>query len=109
MLQARASANAVDNSGFSILMMACGRNNESIFEQLIRGGADVGARSTSGTTALHEAAECNFYEAIRHLLILGADPNQIDESGRTAEQIAEHYEFEVSASILRAARVGSYR
>jgi ankyrin repeat protein len=44
LLGAGASANAVDNSGFSILMMACGRNNEQIFEQLIRAGADIRAR-----------------------------------------------------------------
>lgn len=106
LLGAGASANAVDNSGFSALMMACGRNNASVFEQLIRGGADIGAGST-GTTALHEAAGCNFYEAIRRLLVLGADPNQVDKSGRTAEQVAEECGFEESVSILKVARLAS--
>ncbi len=107
LLEAGASANAVDNSGFSVLMMACGRNNESVFEQLIRSGADVEARSAIGTTPLHEAAWCNFYEAIRRLLILGADPKQVDERGLTAEQIAEQCGFEESVSLLKAARLAS--
>src|SRR5580704_16119289 len=64
LLAAGASANAVDQSGFSVLMMACGRNNAVILEQLIQAGADVHLRNISGTTALHEAAGCNFSEGI---------------------------------------------
>ena len=51
LLKAGASANAVDNSGFSVMMMACGRNNEAIFEQLIVGGANIAIQSVMGTTA----------------------------------------------------------
>ena len=103
LLKAGASANAVDNSGFSVMMMACGRNNEAIFEQLIAGGANIAARSVTGTTALHEAAGCNFTEAILRLLKLGADPRQSDKLDRTPEQIAELCGFTESASVLKGA------
>ncbi|MBS1805967.1 MAG: ankyrin repeat domain-containing protein [Acidobacteria bacterium] len=103
LLKSGASANAVDNLGFSVLMMACGRNNEAIFEQLIAGGANIAARSSTGTTALHEAAGCNFTEAIRRLLELGADPHLNDEAGRTPKQIAEQCGFTESAEVLRGA------
>src|SRR4051794_13177954 len=41
LLKAGASPNSVDTSGFSVLMMACARNNEAILEQLISAGADI--------------------------------------------------------------------
>lgn len=103
LLAAGASANAVDSSGFSVLMMACGRNNEAIVEQLIKSGADIGAQSANGTTALHEAAGCNFSEAIGRLLSHGAYPRPIDKSNRTPDQIAEECGFEESARLLKAA------
>lgn len=103
LLKAGASVNAVDNYGSSVMMMACGRNNEVIFEQLIDGGADIAARSATGASALHEAAGCNFTEAIRRLLKLGADPRQSDKLGRTPEQIAELCGFTESASLLKDA------
>ena len=103
LLKAGASANAVDNSGFSVMMMACGRNNQAILEQLIADGANIAARSKTGTTALHEAAGCNFTEAILRLLKLGADPRQSDKWDRTPEQIAELCGFTESASVLKGA------
>lgn len=103
LLRAGASANAVDNSGFSVMMMACGRNNEAIFEQLIGGGANIVARSVTGTTALHEAAGCNFTEAVLRLLKLGADPRLTDDRNLTPEQLAERCGFTESASLLRNA------
>ena len=103
LLRAGASANAVDNSGFSVMMMACGRNNEAIFERLIASGANIAARSLTGTTALHEAAGSNFTEAIRRLLELGVDPRQSDGAERTPEQIAEMCGFTESAEVLKGA------
>jgi ankyrin repeat protein len=103
LLEAGASVDAVDNSGFSVMMMACGRNNEAIFEQLIAGGASIAARSVTGTRALHEAAGCNFTEAVLRLLKLGAGPRQTDKCNLTSEQIAERCGFTESASLLRDA------
>jgi ankyrin repeat protein len=103
LLEAGASPNSVDNSGFSVLMMACGRNNEAILERLIEAGADVNLRSAE-TTPLHEAAGCNFSEGIQRLLALGANSQQTDSRGRTPEQVAEVCGFGESVAILKAAR-----
>jgi ankyrin repeat protein len=103
LLEHGASANSADNSGFTVLMMACGRNNQNILDQLIRYGADVHARS-SDSSPLHEAAGCNFHEGIITLLALGANPDLVDGRGRTPKQLAEVCGFEEAAKVLRAAR-----
>ena len=103
LLAAGASANAVDQSGFSVLMMACGRNNLVILQQLIRAGADVNLRNLSGATALHEAAGCNFSEGIRQLLILGANRGAVDSWNRTPADVAEQCGFDESVAALKAA------
>ena len=103
LLGAGASPNSVDNSGFSVLMMACGRNNEAILERLINAGADINLR-TAEATPLHEAAGCDFSEGIQRLLALGADSQQTDSRGRTPEQVAEEYGFDESLAVLKAAR-----
>lgn len=105
LLAAGASANAVDQSGFSVLMMACGRSNEAILEQLIQAGADVHMRSASGATPLHEAAGCNFTEGIRRLLILGADPNVVDSWNRTPQELAEQCGFDESVAVFETFRL----
>jgi len=102
LLKAGASPNAVDRVGFSVLMMACGRNDEEILEQLIAAGADVYARNDE-TTPLHEAAGCNFSEAIRRLLSLGVDPGQRDMKNRTPEALAEECQSNESVAVFKAA------
>ena len=106
LLQAGASPNAVDHSGFSVLMMACGRKNEAILEQLIGAGADIHLR-TPETTALHEAAGCNFSRGIQRLLAVGANPLQTDSGGRTAEQLAELCGFDEGVAVFKSARPAS--
>ena len=102
LLRAGASANAVDSSGNSVLMMACDRNNENIVDQLIRAGADVTLRSPK-TTPLHRAAGSNFYEVIPRLLALGADPKALDGAGRTPKQLARRRGFAHSYLALKRA------
>jgi 26S proteasome non-ATPase regulatory subunit 10 len=104
LIRAGASVDAADRSGFSVLMMACGRNNEAILNQLIDAGADIHARNAH-TAPLHEAAGCNFSQGIRRLLSLGANPLETDSRGHTAEHIAEVCGFDECVAILKAARL----
>ncbi|MBI2804267.1 MAG: ankyrin repeat domain-containing protein [Planctomycetes bacterium] len=62
-------------------------------------------QSTSGITALHEAAGCNFSEGIRRLLMLGADPRQVDTWNRTPKEVAKQCGFEESLAVFKAARL----
>lgn len=103
LIEAGASPNAVDSSGFSVLMMACGRNNEEILELLLQAGADIGLRSEE-SSPLHEAAGCNFSKAIERLLALGADPNQRNSRDLTPEQLAEECGFDESVAVFKKAR-----
>jgi ankyrin repeat protein len=103
LLNAGASATAVDNSGRTVLMIACGRNNVEILEQLIDAGADIRARSER-STPLHEAAASHFLEGIQRLLALGADSREKNGQGYTAEQLAELCGWDDCVAILRAAR-----
>ena len=103
LLAAGASANSVDKNGFSVLMMACGRNNGAILEQLIKAGADVQTRSEE-TTPLHEAAGCNFSSGIRQLLAAGVDSDQTDWRNRTPEQLAEECGSAECTAVFQAAR-----
>jgi ankyrin repeat protein len=98
-----ASANAIDNSGISVLMLACGRNNEQILDAIIAAGANTFLR-TVDSTPLHEAAGCNFHEGIRKLLSLGADPNEINSRGETPKDVAKSNGFIKSFRVLRATR-----
>jgi len=106
LLAAGVSANATNHEGFSVLMMACCRDNIAILDELIEAGADIHAR-TAGTTPLHEAASSNFTEAITRLLALGADPTGKDAQGLTPEQSAHDCGFVESEAILRAARLAT--
>lgn len=103
LLDAGASANAVDKSGVSVLMMACGRHNEAILERLLHAGADIHLRAVD-TTPLHQAAGCNFKEAVQRLLSLGANPRQTDSLGRTPEQLAGECGFDTCVAVFKAWR-----
>lgn len=100
LIAAGASVNATSNTGFSVLMTACGRNNENILDQLINSGVDIHLRNAE-TSPLHEAAGCNFSEAIRKLILLGADSSEKDANDRTPEQLARFCEFEESVIVFR--------
>jgi 26S proteasome non-ATPase regulatory subunit 10 len=105
LLGAGASANAVANSGLTVLMMACARNNIQILRDLLNSGADIHLRSTE-SSPLHQAAGCNFTDAIRVLLSLGADPSQRDANGQTPEEVARECGFDECASVFPAGRRG---
>jgi ankyrin repeat protein len=101
LLAAGASPNAVDHSGRTVLMVACGRNSPDILEELVKAGANIQARSAD-TTPLHEAAVSGFREAVELLLAMGADPNEKDSKNRTAQQLAELVGFDDTTAVFRA-------
>mmetsp|Transcript_37040 Transcript_37040/g.47864 ORF Transcript_37040/g.47864 Transcript_37040/m.47864 type:complete len:479 (+) Transcript_37040:100-1536(+) len=84
----RSMLEAIDNSGWTPLMVASSRGEVAVMTFLIGCGADVLAYSKDskgdiGRTALHWAAAKGKVEAVGLLLRSGADVNCIDASGWT--------------------------
>ncbi len=66
---------------------------EQILRELIKGGARVAARDSTGRTPLHIAAELNHLAAARLLLELGSTVMPRDEKGRAPIDMAESSEM----------------
>ena len=66
--------------------------NPSVITALIGGGADLGARTKSGRTPLHEAAANAAPSVVTALIEGGADPGARDEWGKTPFDYAEDNE-----------------
>ena len=64
------------------------RGDAVVLERMLRGGADVHAKSADGTTALHWAARADQLEAAQMLVAAGADPAAQDRYGVTPLQLA---------------------
>ncbi|XP_049769394.1 ankyrin repeat domain-containing protein 65-like [Schistocerca cancellata] len=70
---------------------------------LLAAGADVGARSGDGETALHRAAWRGHAEVARLLLSAASDPNARDMWGLTPLHLAAyHGHAEAAAALLQA-------
>jgi hypothetical protein len=66
------------------------------FYALVDAGVDLNASDASGRTAMHYAVAGDNGEAVRVLLLSGADPTLRDAHGRTAHDLAEQ-EHKMSA------------
>jgi hypothetical protein len=66
------------------------------FYALVNAGVDLNASDASGRTAMHYAVAGDNGEAVRVLLLSGADPTLRDAHGRTAHDLAEQ-EHKMSA------------
>lgn len=90
-----ADVSAVDIHGHTPLMCLLSEAGVSQAAQqncvrtLIRAGATINARSESGSTALMKAAWFGLDEAVRVLLECGADASLVDNTNRTALEIAK--------------------
>lgn len=64
-------------------------SNLYLMQAIIRHGANLSAKDDTGMTALHYAVVDQNKAIVSQLLVYGADPNQPDERGRTAFDLAD--------------------
>ncbi|KAJ5987256.1 hypothetical protein N7451_011621 [Penicillium sp. IBT 35674x] len=82
---------------------ACSQPAECV-EALIRAGADVHAKTPSGSTALHYAVKSSI-ELIKPLLDAGADANTEDNAGQTAIHFSSSFRDEAVPLLLEIGKV----
>ncbi|ORY48189.1 ankyrin [Rhizoclosmatium globosum] len=89
LLELKADASYVDDSGKTLLHMACLNNADQVTGLLIDFGyLDIEAVNVAGNTPLHLTATRNAVESARRLLIRGADREKTNKFGNTALQMA---------------------
>ena len=72
----------------SLLSVACAWNNYSVAELLMRNGADVNAKDSSGNTALHYAAANGNVDIVQLLMDFKARPDDFHMTGNSALGLA---------------------
>jgi hypothetical protein len=92
LLQQGAQANRRTMNGHTPLMWAARHSDSVIMEMLVKHLGGQGLDDKDGTaewTPLHNAADWGEQEAVRVLLLAGADPSIVDNEGRTPRAVAE--------------------
>ncbi len=79
--------NAIDEKGFSMLILACYLGNPDVFHFILEQDVDVNYVSPSGT-ALMACVFKNKVELVDLILEKGADPDLTDTNGLTALMLA---------------------
>jgi hypothetical protein len=75
-------------SGRTSLMLAAGRNETGLLDELLASGADVDEQNQAGRTALMFAAEAGAAGAVQLLRTRGADGERRSSDGKTALTLA---------------------
>jgi len=85
LLDAGAEVNARGFRDATPLMSACDAGKLAVMQQLVSRNADIKAKNTFGQTALHCAAGSILAspQVLEFLLAAGADPNSLENGGRT--------------------------
>jgi cytohesin len=86
-----AQANSRDAFSKTPLMLACEKGHMGVVRMLTQHMGKEGLKEThaNGRTALHWAVEEGYHEAVKLLLLAGADPTITDDEGRTPRALAE--------------------
>jgi len=108
LLRAGAKVNlATSSGGTPLIACVCATENAAaVLVQLLRAGADVNAADEHGFTALMDAAIRDQAELVKILLQHGADPDRVDQNGRSARELAEQERcFEAAKVLARLQRV----
>lgn len=100
--------NEIDKWGWSPLMWSVYYDNYPITKWLLDNGADPNMKSTQaygsyqpGSTALILAAAYGREDAVKALLAKKADRSVVDQSGKTALDYAEQYQFDKVVALLK--------
>ena len=104
LLDAGGEVNVRDRDwGWTPLMYALHQNNISIFELLLKAGADPNIQSNNGNTSLHWAVLFNYKspEIIKELLDAGADPMVKNSESATPINLAEQSKSTELIEILK--------
>jgi hypothetical protein len=80
----RANIDAKDNAGCTALMWASAKGNTVIIQRLLESGADINSQGFNQMTSLMFAAGGEQYDAVKLLLLKGADMYIADSSGFSA-------------------------
>ena len=98
---------AVDERGFSLLMIAAYNDQLPATELILARGADPDLRDARGNTVLMGMAFKGHVAPTRALLAAGADPTAENTQGQTALAMAEQYGHTELATLLREAAAGA--
>ena len=74
-----------------MLQLAVNRNDAATAHRLLQRDAKPNVRSVSGRSLLHDACRQRSEEVVNVLLLHGADPTALDESGRRADEMMTLY------------------
>ena len=105
LLEYGANPNQQDIYGWSALMRAANLNRSAGIASLLKAvNINLDLRDDSGATALHHGAEKNHLKVVEQLLAAGADPNVLDNQGRTAARRAQLSGYSSLAQLIREHR-----
>jgi len=97
--------NKIYIGGYTELHYAVFHNDRTYLQLLIKAGADIDAKDSSGRTALHLAAMVGNVKAVAALIKAGADIDAEDNSRSTALHLAAEINMSSNGVITNAARI----
>jgi ankyrin repeat protein len=91
--------------GVTPVMLAAGNADVAVLRAALeRGTANINARNTSGSTALHYAVSAGRVDNVKLLLVRGSDPTIANKDGDTPLRQAQAQRFEEIVTILQSVK-----